>query len=211
MLDENTIVSVCDYISDMLSNSSLVEIPAPNVSIEQDPSNYYDLKESSITNMNVQMFPELNDFKEKYPKHFIFAHLNINWFHSKFIEVHEISTLNLIDMLILRESKLHPEVFMNFNVEKYTFYRNDRPGVTKSTAGRGLVAYVLPSIPHRESKYIAYNQDGIETIVSMKKEKWFFIGIYRPGSVIIMHLKSAIEYICQRCNAEGRATFIMGT
>ncbi len=108
--------------------------------------------------MNVQMFPELNDFREKHPKIFIFAHLNINWFHSKFIEVHEMLTLNLVDMLILRENKLHPEICMNFNVENYTFYRNDRPGVT--TAGGGLVAYMLSSIPHRERKDIAYNQDS---------------------------------------------------
>ncbi len=84
MVDENTIVSVCDHISGMFSNYSLVEIPAII-------TKYY-LNESSITNMNVQMFPELNDFREKHPKYFIFAHLNINWFHSKFIEVHEILT-----------------------------------------------------------------------------------------------------------------------
>ncbi len=117
VLDENIIVSVCDHISDMLSNSSLVEMPAHNISIEQDQSNNNDLKESSsITNMNVQMSPELNDFREKHPKRFIFAHLNINWFHSKFIEIHKIVTLNLVDMLILRERKLHSEIFMNFNV-----------------------------------------------------------------------------------------------
>ncbi len=61
------------------------------------------------------------------------------------------------------------------------------------------MTYVLSSIPHRVRKYIAYNQDGIETIVfevAMKREKWFFIGIYHPGSLIIVHLKSAIEYIC---------------
>ncbi len=69
-------------------------------------SNNNDLKESSITNMNVQMFPELNDFREKHPKHLIFAHLNINRFHSKFIEVHEILTLNLVDVFILGDSKL---------------------------------------------------------------------------------------------------------
>ncbi len=76
------------------------------------------------------------------------------------------------------------------------------------------MAYVLSSIPHRERKYIAYNQDRIETIVfevAIKSEKWLFIGIYHPRSVIITHLKSAIEYICQQCNAEGKATFIMGT
>ncbi len=66
MLDENTIVSVCDHISDVLSNSSSVEIPAPIISIEQDQSNNNDLKESSITNMNVQMVAELNDFREKH-------------------------------------------------------------------------------------------------------------------------------------------------
>ncbi len=93
----------------MLSNSSSVEISASNISIKQDQSNNNDLKESSIKNINIQMFPELNDFREKHPKSFIFAHLNINWFHSKFIEVHEILKLNLVDMLILGESKLHPD------------------------------------------------------------------------------------------------------
>ncbi len=71
----------------------------------------------------------------------------------------------------------------------------------------------MSSIPHREKKYIAYNQDGIESIVfevAMKSEKWFFIGIYRPACVIIRHLKSTIEYICQRCNVKRKATFIMG-
>ncbi len=127
VLDKNTIASVCDHISDVLSNSSSVEIPAPNICIKQDQSNNNDLKESSITTMNVQIFPELNDFREKHPNKFIFAHLNINWFHSKFIEVLEILTSNLVDMMILRESKLHPEIFMNFKVENYTFYINDRP------------------------------------------------------------------------------------
>ncbi len=72
---------------------------------------------------------------------------------------------------------------------------------------------MLSSIPHGERKDSAYNQDGIETIVfevAMKRENCFFIGTYRPGSVIIRHLKSAIEYICQGYNTEGKATFIMG-
>ncbi len=169
-----------------------------------------DLNESTDS---MKMFPCLSDFRDKHIKNFNFAHLNINWFHSKFMEVHEILRLHLVDMLILGESKLHPEIHMNFKVDDYTFYRNDRPGVTKSTAGGGLVAYVSSSIPHRERKDIAFNQDGIETIVfevAMKKEKWFFIGIYRPGSVGISHLKSAIEHMCQQCSAEGKATFILG-
>ncbi len=63
---KNTIVSVCDNISNMHSNSSLVEISAPNISIKQKQSNNNDLKESSITNMNVQMFPELNEKSIKF-------------------------------------------------------------------------------------------------------------------------------------------------
>ncbi len=121
MLDENTIVSVCDHISDVLSNSSSVEIPAPNISIKHDQSNNNDLKESSITNMNVQMFPKRNDFREKHPQNFIFAHFNINWFHSKFLEVHEILILNLVDILKLGESKLHPEIFYKFQSRKLYF------------------------------------------------------------------------------------------
>ncbi len=53
VLDENTIVSVCNHVSDVLSNSSSVEILAPIISIKQDQSNNNDLKESSITKMNV--------------------------------------------------------------------------------------------------------------------------------------------------------------
>ncbi len=173
-----------------------------------------DVNSASLHNTTgVKMFPSLNTFRDKHSKNFIFGHLNINWFHTKFIEVHEILTQNLIDLFFIGESKLYPELRKSFKVENYTFYRKDRPGVTPSTAGGGLVAYVLSSIPHRERKDIAFNQDGIETMVFeviMKKEKWFFIGIYRPGSVALAHLKSAIEYMCQRCNAEGKAVFILG-
>ncbi len=79
----------------MLSNSSLVEKPAPNISIEQEQSNNNDLKESLIADLNVQMFPELSDFRKKASKKFDICPLeHINCFHTKFTEVHEIVTLN---------------------------------------------------------------------------------------------------------------------
>ncbi len=194
-------------------NESTADSIMLNVSSLNASLNVSQVSSAQNDSTAVEMFPALNMFREKHPKNFIFAHLNINWFHTKFAEVHEILSLNLVDLLFLGESKLYPTLNKSFKVENYTFYRQDRPGVTRSTAGGGLVAYVLSSIPHRERKDIAFNQDGIETMVfevMMKKEKWFFILIYRPGSVAIRYLKSAIEYMCQRCNAEGKATFILG-
>ncbi len=168
------------------------------------------MDESTGDDDNDCMFPDLRKFRNDHHKNFIFAHMNINWFHTKFQEVYDILHNNYIDFFTITETKLNPGIKSDFQVKDYTMYRQDRP---QGGAGGGILCYVYSTIPHRRRKDLAYTQDGIESMVFeifMKGEKWFFVSMYRPGSVSILHLRSAFDYICQRCNSEGRATFLMG-
>ncbi len=44
----------------------------------------------------------------------------------------------------------------------------------------------------------------------MKKQKCFFIILYRPPDVSILYLQRAIDYICLRCQAESQTMFLIG-
>ena len=158
-------------------------------------------------------FPHLEDFRKEYPKNFIFAHLNINFFHTKFHEVHEILSKNHVDFYAISETKLNPTIKseqFKFFLKDYSFYRQDRPHAVR---GGGLVCYVRSCLPHTPRKDLAYNQDGMESMVFeviMKKQKWFFIILYRPPDVSIIYLRSAIDYICIRCQVESQTMFLIG-
>jgi hypothetical protein len=159
------------------------------------------------------MFPDIKDFKDNHAKNFIFANLNINWFHTKFTEIHDILSNGYVDFYAISETKLNPSiksVVFKFFLKDFSFYRQDRP---HASHGGGLVCYVKSCIPHTQRKDLAYNQDGIESMVVeviMKKQRWFFIIIYRPPDVSIVYLRSAIDYMCMRCQAISQTMFILG-
>ncbi len=44
----------------------------------------------------------------------------------------------------------------------------------------------------------------------MKKQKFVFIILYRTSDVSIIHLQSAIDYICVRCQVESQIMFLIG-
>lgn len=158
-------------------------------------------------------FPNLKKFRESNVKNFIFGHLNVNGLSSKFLEVHEMLVNEYINFLAICESKLYPELQMSFKVKDFTMYRQDRPNTCRINAGGGLVTYVSSVTPHRHRKDISFNQDGIEDMVFeviLSKEKWFFITMYRPPSVHINFLKSAIRYLYDRCIHESNYVVLLG-
>lgn len=156
-------------------------------------------------------FPDLVNFRKRHSKNVIFAHLNINFFHSKYMEIQDILYDKLVDIFAISETKLNDtHTSEPYRVKDYSFYRMDRPG---SVAGGGLVCYVNSCIPHTLRNELAYRQDGIESMVleiTMKKQKWFYIIVYRPPNVSVYYLKCAIEYMCDRCQAQGRPMFLFG-
>ncbi len=73
--------------------------------------------------------------------------------------------------------------------------------------------YARSKIPHRIRTALSYSQDGIESMVieaRVKNEKWFFASMYRPGSTSVVYRTSTIEFLCERCHDEGKATFSNG-
>ncbi len=101
-----------------LSNSSVIinDVSEPIVT------------DSNDNDANVVTFPHLKDFRKDNPKNFIFAHLNRNWFHTKFQEVHEILSNDFVDLYAISETKLNPyikSVQFKFFLKDYSFYKQD--------------------------------------------------------------------------------------
>ena len=161
--------------------------------------------ESESDNKDVSLY----DFRKDHPKNFIFAHININHFRNKFIEIAPWLYDNIVDLLAISETKLDKSFpSCQFKVMNYSMYRCDRDG-----NGGGLICYVKSSIPHRERTDLCYRDNGMESMVleiSLRKEKWFFIIVYRPPSVNVRFLNEALEKMCETCQSQGKSLFIMG-
>ena len=78
-------------------------------------------------NINKHTFKDLRDVRRSYPKNFMAAHLNINSLPYKFDEIKEVLTDNIVDLLIISETKLDESFNENlFSVDGYKVQRRDR-------------------------------------------------------------------------------------
>jgi endonuclease IV len=75
-----------------------------NIEVVQDKSNAPTV--TSGVNVNKHTFKDLRDVRRSYPKNFMAAHLNINSLRYKFDEIKEVLTDNIVDLLIISETKL---------------------------------------------------------------------------------------------------------
>ena len=160
---------------------------------------------------NVSCFPAVKKFRDESIRNFIFGHLNVNWLSSKCIEVKEVLLEGKIDFLALTETKLNSSFpTSQFAVENYVISRLDRPN---NLGGGGILCYINSSIPNRMRADLAYNQDGIESMVieiTVKQERWFFVVLYRPPNVSINYLKSAMDYTSHKCLEQTELVFLLG-
>ena len=152
-------------------------------------------------------YPELSDFYQKHFKHMIVSHLNINSLRNKFLEISQV--VNYCDILCLSETKLNDSFpSSQFSVPNYRILRNDR-----NEHGGGILCYVKSSIPCRPRHDVAYNVNGIESIVmeiASKRGKCFVVCIYRPPSVPMKYLVDSLNNICNQCYLESKSLYIMG-
>ena len=75
------------------------------------------------------------------------------------------------------------------------------------------MCYVKETIPHKNRSDIAINQNGIESIViqvKMHHKNMFFLHIYRPPSVNVIHLNNALETMLTKCFSESDSIFVIG-
>ena len=159
--------------------------------------------------MDTAPFPALVSFRKEHAKRLIFSHLNVNSIRNKFCELHSILAGNYVDVFGLIETKLD-ESFPNaqFMVDGFSLYRADR-----NIHGGGIMCYVKSDIPHRLRTDISCNGNGIEMItiqLKFKDESVFISIMYRPPTVHISHLITALEYVSEKCLHEGTSLYIIG-
>jgi hypothetical protein len=82
---------------------------------------------TSGVNVNKHTFKDLRDIRRSYSKNFMAAHLNINSLRYTFDEIKEILTDNIVDLLIISDTKLDETFNDNlFSVDGYKVQRRDR-------------------------------------------------------------------------------------
>ena len=125
---------------------------------------------TSGVNVNKHTFKDLRDIQRSYPKHFMAAHLNINTLRYKFDEIKEVLTENIVDLLIISETKLDNYFNDNlFSVDGYKVQRRDR-----NQYGGGLLILIRSDFP--SSRKQSLESEKIETLcheVYISDRKWF--------------------------------------
>ena len=108
------------------------------------------------------------------------AHLNINSLRYKFDEIKEVLTDNIVDLLIISETKLDESFNDNlFSVDGYKVQRRDR-----NQYGGGLLTFIRSDFP--SSRKQSLESEKIETLcheVYISDRKWLIAGAYKPPSM----------------------------
>ena len=162
----------------------------------------------SVTDIS-SPFEQLSDFRKRNSQKLMFSHLNVNSVSAKFIDLFQILSEGLTDILFLSETKLDNS-FPNaqFAVDGFTCHRQDR-----NANGGGLMVYVKEALPHKIRNNIAVNSEGIECIVLQVKNNFsnvFIICVYKPPNVAISILNEALECMLNKCYLESSMVFVIG-
>lgn len=142
------------------------------------------------------------------------AHININSFRNKFVEIHEIMEMGYVDFLAIAETKLdYSFVSAQYHVPSYAMYRRDR-----NANGGGLLIYIKQSIPHRvRCDLIPTTCLGIECMIlevrlskNSSCSKRFIVTMYRPPNVHVSNLQRVLTEIIDKTAAESSQVYVLG-
>ena len=183
-------------------------------STRTDSSDTSILSEQSQThhpNAQESVYPGVTAFRAAHKKSLIFSYLNVNSLRYKLPEVKPLLTDNLVDILFISETKLDesfpPEQFRidNFNGP----FRKDR-----NKYGGGLVAYTRGDLPcRRRTDLEKLFHNSIENIIietHVRKEKWLFIGVYKPPTAKNDHLFQNLENLLNDVRTDFKSIYIIG-
>ena len=147
------------------------------------------LPTSSTSGVNKLLFQDLREARCLHPKKFIAAYININSLRYKFDEVRELLTDNIVDLLMIAESKLDNTFQDNlFQVDGYNLQRRDR-----DQHDGGLLTLIKSDFPSSRNKCL--ESDKLENIcyeLYVNHQKWLIMGAYKPPS---MKNNDFLEYV----------------
>ena len=123
----------------------------------------------------------MKNLRLKNPKNIIFSYLNINSVRNKFQNMSSLISEN-VDILIVAETKLDS----SFPTTQFVipgFHHPFRLDINRRSGG--LLVYVKGSIPARVLTSFSTPADTqiIVFEINLRKEKWLFVGIYKPPSL----------------------------
>ena len=139
-----------------------------------------DDEDPSRPNGASNIFDKLIQVRKKHPNKFISSYLNINSLRYKFCSIKELLSRNIVDMLIIAETKLD-ESFPDaqFRVNNYHLWRNDR-----NIHGGGLAVYLRSDLASDRKKNLECNKiESICVELYVNNKKWLITGMYRPPSM----------------------------
>ena len=118
--------------------------------------------------------------RSKYSKNIIFSYLNINLIRNKFDSVRA-AIVNYVDIFIAAETTIN----QSFSTAQFVidgFHKSFRLDATGKSGG--LLVYVRPYLPlHQLIKHeISLDIQAFVFEISLRKEKWFFLSIYKTPS-----------------------------
>jgi hypothetical protein len=117
-----------------------------------------DDEDPSRPNGASNIFDNLIQVRKKHPNKFISSYLNINSLRYKFCSIKELLSRNIVDMLIIAETKLDESFpVAQFRVNNYHLWRNDR-----NIHGGGLAVYLRSNLASDRKKNLECNK--IESI-----------------------------------------------
>ena len=130
---------------------------------------------------NISDTSEMKNLRLKNPKNIFFSFLNIKSVRNKLKNISSLISEN-VDILIVTETKLDT----SFPTAQFLipgFHHSFRLDINRQSGG--LLVYVKGSIPARVLTSFSTPADTqiIVFEINLRKEKWLFVGIYKPPSL----------------------------
>ena len=131
--------------------------------------------------------------RSKYSKNIVFSYLNINSIRNKFGSVRA-ALVDYVDIFIAAETKIN-ESFPTAQFAIDAFHKHLRLDVTDKSGS--LLVYVRSYLTLRQLTKHKISSD-IQALVfekNLRKEKWFFLSIYKPPSQNCQYFPDSLHNI----------------
>ena len=171
------------------------------------------IRNEELENNSKNISSILRNFRKKHLKQLIFGHMNINSYRWKFQEVNsELLSNNVLDLVFFSESKLDS----SFPPSQFSVpgFRDPPFRADRNRNGGGLIAYIRSDIPCRRRYDIEMSfYEHIECIAletTIRKEKWLFLGFYKPPRIKDHSLIQSLENVINTFHAEFKCMYFLG-
>jgi len=153
-------------------------------------------------------FVDIRKLKDKYSKHVMLGHLNVNSLGPKIDEVQEMLHECKLDLLVLSETKLDGSYKQELlDMAGYSCARQDK----RSNSG-GLLVYISNDIPYSAGSMNICN-DEIECIsieLNISEEKILLLGMYKNPKMDPVLFKRYFEETCEKALDSFENIIILG-